>query len=109
MGDEHYNTASRVQQILQRYKELQDIIAILGMDELSSEDKLIVARARKIQRFFSQPFSVAEKFTGIPGRYVPIKETVRGFKMILDGECDSVSEQSFYMAGSIDDVFERAK
>ena len=109
VGKDHYNTTNRVQQILQRYKELQDIIAILGMDELSTEDKLIVARARKIQRFFSQPFFVAEKFTGIQGRYVPIKETVRGFKMILDGECDSISEQYFYMAGSIDDVLERAK
>jgi F-type H+-transporting ATPase subunit beta len=109
VGEEHYNTARRSQQIMQRYKELQDIIAILGMDELSAEDKLTVARARKIQRFFSQPFFVGEKFTGIPGRYVPLKETVRGFKMILDGECDSISEQSFYMAGSIDDVLERAK
>jgi F-type H+-transporting ATPase subunit beta len=109
VGDDHYNTARRAQQILQRYKELQDIIAILGMDELSAEDKLIVARARKIQRFFSQPFFVGEKFTGIPGRYVPIRETVRGFKMILDGECDSISEQAFYMAGGIDDVLQRVK
>jgi F-type H+-transporting ATPase subunit beta len=109
VGEEHYNTARRTQQILQRYKELQDIIAILGMDELSAEDKLIVARARKIQRFFSQPFFVAEKFTGIEGRYVPVKETVRGFKMILDGECDSFPEQNFYMAGSIEDVLERSK
>ena len=109
VGDDHYNTATRVQQMLQRYKELQDIIAILGMDELSPEDKLTVARARKIQRFFSQPFFVAEKFTGIAGRYVPIKETVKGFKMILDGECDSISEQFFYMAGNIEDVLERAK
>jgi F-type H+-transporting ATPase subunit beta len=107
VGDDHYNTARRTQQILQRYKELQDIIAILGMDELSAEDKLIVGRARKIQRFFSQPFFVAEKFTGIQGRYVPVKETVRGFKMILDGECDSYPEQSFYMAGGINDVLER--
>jgi F-type H+-transporting ATPase subunit beta len=109
VGEEHYNTARRAQQILQRYKELQDIIAILGMDELSEEDKLTVARARKIQRFFSQPFFVGEKFTGIPGSYVPVKETVRGFKMILDGECDTIPEQSFYMAGSIDDVLEKAK
>ena len=109
IGEEHYNTARRAQQILQRYKELQDIIAILGMDELSAEDKLTVARARKVQRFFSQPFFVAEKFTGISGRYVPVKETVRGFKMILDGECDSIPEQAFYMAGSIDDVVEKAK
>jgi F-type H+-transporting ATPase subunit beta len=109
VGEEHYNTARRAQQILQRYKELQDIIAILGMDELSEEDKLTVARARKIQRFFSQPFFVGEKFTGIPGRYVPVKETVRGFKMILDGECDAIPEQAFYMAGGIDDVLEKAK
>ena len=107
VGDDHYNTARRTQQILQRYKELQDIIAILGMDELSVEDKLIVGRARKIQRFFSQPFFVAEKFTGIQGRYVPVKETVRGFKMILDGECDQYPEQAFYMAGGIDDVLQR--
>lgn len=104
VGEDHYNTARRTQQLLQRYKELQDIIAILGMDELSTEDKLAVDRARKIQRFFSQPFFVGEKFTGIPGRYVPIKETVRGFKMILDGECDSIPEQNFFMAGGIDDV-----
>src|SRR5215510_10419193 len=109
VGEEHYNTARRTQQVLQRYKELQDIIAILGMDELSTEDRIIVARARKIQRFFSQPFFVAEKFTGTPGRYVPIKETVRGFKMILDGECDDIPEQTFYMTGSIDDVLEKAK
>jgi F-type H+-transporting ATPase subunit beta len=109
VGEEHYKTATRAQQILQRYKELQDIIAILGMDELSAEDKLVVTRARKAQRFFSQPFFVAEKFTGIPGAYVPVKETVRGFKMILDGECDSIPEQAFYMAGSIDEVLERGK
>ncbi|MDR0601102.1 MAG: F0F1 ATP synthase subunit beta [Treponema sp.] len=109
VGGEHYETARRCQQILQRYKELQDIIAILGMDELSAEDKLVVARARKVQRFFSQPFFVAEKFTGIAGRYVPVKETVKGFKMILDGECDSLPEQAFYMAGNMDDVMEKAK
>jgi F-type H+-transporting ATPase subunit beta len=109
VGAEHYQTASRAQQILQRYKELQDIIAILGMDELSPEDKLTVSRARKVQRFFSQPFFVGEKFTGIPGRYVPVKETVRGFKMILDGECDSIPEQAFFMAGGIDDVFDKVK
>ncbi|MCL1815380.1 MAG: F0F1 ATP synthase subunit beta [Treponema sp.] len=109
VGKEHYNTARRTQQILQRYKELQDIIAILGMDELSSEDKLLVARARKVQRFFSQPFFVGEKFTGIAGRYVPVKETVRGFKMILDGECDSINEQAFFMAGNIDDVLAKAE
>jgi F-type H+-transporting ATPase subunit beta len=109
VGEEHYKTASRAQQILQRYKELQDIIAILGMDELSTEDRLTVSRARKVQRFFSQPFFVAEKFSGIPGRYVPLKETIRGFRMILDGECDSVPEQAFFMAGTIDDVLEKAK
>jgi F-type H+-transporting ATPase subunit beta len=109
VGAEHYKTARRTQQILQRYKELQDIIAILGMDELSPEDKLLVTRARKVQRFFSQPFFVAEKFSGIGGRYVSVKETVRGFKMILDGECDSIPEQAFFMAGGIDDVLERAK
>jgi F-type H+-transporting ATPase subunit beta len=103
----HYRTARRVQEILQRYKELQDIIAILGMDELSQEDKITVGRARKIQRFFSQPFFVAEKFSGTPGRYVPVKETVRGFRMILDGECDSTNEQAFFMAGSINDVLEK--
>jgi len=109
VGDDHYHTAHRTQQILQRYKELQDIIAILGMDELSAEDKLLVNRARKVQRFFSQPFFVGEKFTGIPGRYVPLKETIRGFKMILDGECDSINEQAFFMAGGIDDVLARAE
>jgi F-type H+-transporting ATPase subunit beta len=109
VGEEHYHTARRTQQILQRYKELQDIIAILGMDELSAEDKLLVGRARKVQRFFSQPFFVAEKFSGLQGRYVPVKETIRGFKMILDGECDSIPEQTFFMAGGIDDVLEKAK
>jgi F-type H+-transporting ATPase subunit beta len=108
VGEEHYQTAMRVQQILQRYKELQDIIAILGMDELSAEDKLLVARARKVQRFFSQPFFVAERFTGVDGRYVPVKDTVRGFKMILDGECDQINEQVFFMAGGIDDVLGKA-
>ncbi|MDR3302491.1 MAG: F0F1 ATP synthase subunit beta [Spirochaetaceae bacterium] len=109
VGAEHYETARRVQQTLQRYKELQDIIAILGMDELSAEDKLTVSRARKAQRFFSQPFAVAEKFSGLPGAYVPVKETVRGFKMILDGDCDKVPEQLFFMAGSIDDVLSKFK
>lgn len=104
VGEEHYQTARRTQQILQRYKELQDIIAILGMDELSAEDKLVVSRARKVQRFFSQPFFVAERYTGIKGAYVPVKETVRGFKMILDGETDAIPEQAFFMAGGIDDV-----
>ncbi|MDR1389069.1 MAG: F0F1 ATP synthase subunit beta [Treponema sp.] len=107
VGQDHYRTARRTQEILQRYKELQDIIAILGMDELSAEDKLIVSRARKVQRFFSQPFFVGAKFTGIEGKYVPVKETVRGFKMILDGECDAVSEQEFFMAGGIDEVMEK--
>jgi len=109
VGEEHYRTAMQVQQTLQRYKELQDIIAILGMDELSPEDKLLVARARKIQRFFSQPFFVGEKFTGNPGRYVPVKETIRGFRMILDGECDSIAEHAFFMAGTIDDVLEAGR
>jgi F-type H+-transporting ATPase subunit beta len=107
VGEEHYRTAQDTKQILQRYKELQDIIAILGMDELSPEDKLTVARARKVQRFFSQPFFVAEKFSGIPGRYVPVAETIRGFRMILDGECDSLPEQAFFMAGNIDDVLKK--
>jgi F-type H+-transporting ATPase subunit beta len=109
VGSEHYETARRAQQTLQRYKELQDIIAILGMDELSAEDKLTVSRARKVQRFFSQPFFVAEKFSGIPGAYVPVKDTIRGFKMILDGECDKIPEQLFFMAGGIDDVLAKFK
>ncbi|MDR1411362.1 MAG: F0F1 ATP synthase subunit beta [Spirochaetaceae bacterium] len=108
VGEEHYRTAQDTKQILQRYKELQDIIAILGMDELSPDDKITVARARKIQRFFSQPFYVAEKFSGIGGQYVPVKETVRGFRMILDGECDSLPEQAFFMAGGISGVLEKA-
>jgi F-type H+-transporting ATPase subunit beta len=107
VGEEHYHTAMRVQQTLQRYKELQDIIAILGMDELSPEDKLVVSRARKVHRFFSQPFFVAERYSGIPGRYVPVKETVKGFKMILDGECDSIPDQVFFMTGGISDVLEK--
>jgi F-type H+-transporting ATPase subunit beta len=109
VGEEHYRTAIQVQQTLQRYKELQDIIAILGMDELSAEDKLTVNRARKVQRFFSQPLHVAEHFNGMSGAYVPIKETVRGFRMILDGECDDINEQAFFMSGSIDDVLAKAK
>jgi F-type H+-transporting ATPase subunit beta len=109
IGDEHYTTTRRVQATLQRYKELRDIIAILGMDELSPEDKLAVSRARKIQRFLSQPFHVAEVFTGSPGKYVPLKETIRGFKMLVDGECDALPEQAFYMVGSIDEAFEKAK
>jgi F-type H+-transporting ATPase subunit beta len=109
VGADHYNTARECQRILQRYKDLQDIIAILGIDELSEDDKLVVSRARKIERFFSQPFFVAEVFTGTPGRYVPIKETVRGFREILDGKCDSLPEQVFMMAGTIDDVREKAE
>ncbi len=108
VGADHYNTAREVQRMLQRYKDLQDIIAILGIDELSEDDKLIVARARKIERFFSQPFFVAERFTGIPGRYVPRQETVRGFREILDGKCDDLPEQAFMMAGTIEDVREKA-
>ncbi len=109
VGQEHYSVARGVQTVLQRYKELKDIIAILGMDELSENDKLVVARARKIERFLSQPFSVAEVFTGSPGKYVPLKETIRGFKGILDGEYDDLPEQAFYMVGSIDEVVEKAK
>jgi F-type H+-transporting ATPase subunit beta len=109
IGEEHYSITRGVQQTLQRYKELRDIIAILGMDELSPEDKLSVARARKIQRFLSQPFHVAEVFTGSPGKYVPLKETIRGFKMIVGGECDHLPEQAFYMVGTIDEAFEKAK
>ncbi|MDY0745023.1 F0F1 ATP synthase subunit beta [Paucibacter sp. R3-3] len=109
VGEEHYNTTRAVQAVLQRYKELRDIIAILGMDELAPEDKQAVARARKIQRFLSQPFHVAEVFTGSPGKYVPLKETIRGFKMIVAGECDALPEQAFYMVGTIDEAFEKAK
>ena len=109
VGEEHYNVARSVQGTLQRYKELRDIIAILGMDELSPDDKLAVSRARKIQRLLSQPFHVAEVFTGSPGKYVPLKETIRGFKMIVAGECDHLPEQAFYMVGTIDEAFEKAK
>ena len=108
IGNEHYDTARRVQMTLQKYKELKDIIAILGMDELSEEDKQAVSRARKIERFFSQPFHVAEVFTGSPGKYVPLKETIRGFKGIVDGEYDHLPEQAFYMVGSIDEAVEKA-
>ena len=107
VGEEHYQVARAVQEVLQKYKDLQDIIAILGMDELSEEDKLTVARARKIQRFFSQPFSVAQQFTGVPGKYVPRKETIRGFKEILQGKHDQIPENLFLMAGGIDEVVER--
>jgi len=109
VGEEHYQVARNVQQVLQRYKDLQDIIAILGIDELSEEDKLTVARARKIQRFFSQPMFVASQFTGREGRYVPVHDTVRGFKMILDGELDDVPEQAFYMVGNIDEAIEAGR
>jgi F-type H+-transporting ATPase subunit beta len=109
IGDEHYNTTRAVQEVLQRYKELRDIIAILGMDELSPEDKLAVGRARKIQRFLSQPFHVAEVFTGSPGKYVTLKDTIKGFKMIVEGECDHMPEQAFYMVGGIEEAIAKAK
>jgi F-type H+/Na+-transporting ATPase subunit beta len=109
LGDEHYNTARAVKQILQKYKDLQDIIAILGIDELSEEDKITVARARKIQKFLSQPFHVGEQFTGIPGKYVPLADSIRSFKTIVSGEVDHLPEQAFYMAGAIEDVHEAAK
>ena len=109
VGQEHYEVARAVQQVLQRYKDLQDIIAIMGMDELSEEDKITVSRARKVQRFLSQSFHVAEQFTGMPGQYVPLKETLRGFRMILNGECDDLPESAFLFAGTIDDVFAKAK
>ncbi|MCB1673771.1 MAG: F0F1 ATP synthase subunit beta, partial [Pseudomonadales bacterium] len=109
VGEEHYNVARGVQTVLQRYKELKDIIAILGMDELSEDDKLIVFRARKIQRFLSQPFHVAEVFTGSPGKYVSLKETIRGFKGILAGEYDHMPEQAFYMVGGIEEAVEKSK
>ena len=109
VGEEHYRVAETVQEILQKYKDLQDIIAILGMDELSEEDKLVVARARKIQRFLSQPFFVAEEFTGTPGKYVPLEETIKGFKGLIEGEYDHIPEQAFYMVGNIEEVLEKAK
>jgi F-type H+/Na+-transporting ATPase subunit beta len=109
VGDEHYEVARQVQVILQRYKDLQDIIAILGMDELSEDDKLTVARARKIQRFLSQPFHVAEAFTGTPGEYVELKDTIRGFKEIVEGKHDDIPEQAFYMVGTIEKAVEKAK
>jgi F-type H+-transporting ATPase subunit beta len=109
IGEEHYGITRQVQSVLQRYKELRDIIAILGMDELSPEDKLAVSRARKIQRFLSQPFHVAEVFTGSPGKFVPLKETIKGFNMIVNGECDTLPEQAFYMVGPIEEAFEKAK
>jgi F-type H+-transporting ATPase subunit beta len=109
VGEEHYNVAQQVKQVLQRYKDLQDIIAILGIDELSDEDKLIVARARKLQKFLSQPFHVAEQFTGLPGKYVKLEDTIRGFKEIVDGKHDDVPEQAFYMQGTIEDVLQRSE
>ena len=109
IGEEHYQVARRVQGILQKYKDLQDIIAILGIDELSEEDKLTVARARKIQKFLSQPFFVAEQFTGIPGKYVPVEETIRGFDEVCEGKHDEIPEQAFYMVGGIDEVLEKAE
>jgi F-type H+-transporting ATPase subunit beta len=109
VGEDHYATTRAVQAVLQRYKELRDIIAILGMDELSPEDKLAVGRARKIQRFLSQPFHVAEVFTGSPGKYVTLKDTIKGFKMIVNGECDALPEQAFYMVGTIEEAQQKAK
>ncbi|MBE0467483.1 MAG: F0F1 ATP synthase subunit beta, partial [Candidatus Desulforudis sp.] len=109
VGNEHYQVARGVQKVLQRYKELQDIIAILGMEELSEEDKLIVARARKLQRYLSQPFNVAEAFTGRPGRYVSLKDTVRGFKEILEGKHDGLPEDAFYMVGTIEEAAEKGQ
>ena len=109
MGEEHYKVARGVQEILQRYKELQDIIAILGMDELSEEDKRVVSRARKVQRFLSQPFFVAGQFTGLEGKYVPVSETIRGFKEILEGKHDDIPESYFLNVGSIDDVIAKCK
>ena len=108
VGEEHYHVARQVKQVLQRYKDLQDIIAILGIDELSEDDKLTVARARKIERFLSQPFFVAEQFTGTPGKYVPIADTVRGFKEIMEGKHDDLPEQAFFMVGPIEEAVERA-
>jgi F-type H+-transporting ATPase subunit beta len=109
IGDEHYNVARAVKQVLQRYKDLQDIIAILGIDELSEEDKLTVSRARKIQKFLSQPFFVAEQFTGLPGKYVPIADTVKSFREIVDGKHDGVPEQAFYMVGTIEEALAKAE
>jgi F-type H+-transporting ATPase subunit beta len=109
VGEEHYNVARQVQQVLQRYKDLQDIIAILGMDELSEDDKLIVARARKIQRFLSQPFFVASEFTGREGKYVKVEDTIKGFKQIVAGEHDDLPEQAFFMVGTIEEAQEKAK
>jgi F-type H+-transporting ATPase subunit beta len=109
IGEDHYNTTRAVQATLQRYKELRDIIAILGMDELAPEDKLAVSRARKIQRFLSQPFTVAQNFTGTPGKYVTLADTIKGFKMIVNGECDALPEQAFYMVGTIEEAIAKAE
>ncbi|MDX1388560.1 MAG: F0F1 ATP synthase subunit beta, partial [Acidobacteriota bacterium] len=109
LGPEHYNCARAVQGVLQRYKDLQDIIAILGMDELSEDDKVTVARARKLQRFLSQPFHVAEQFTNIPGKYVKIEDTIKGFQEVVEGKHDDIPEQAFYLQGTIEDVLERAE
>ena len=109
VGEEHYKVARDVQRVLQRYKELQDIIAILGMDELSEEDKITVSRARKLERFFSQPFHVAEQFTGTPGAYVRLEDTIRGFKEVLEGKHDDLPEQAFFMVGTIEDAIAKAK
>jgi len=109
LGEEHYNTALAVQKVLQRYKDLRDIISILGVDELSDEDKLTVQRARKVQRFFSQPFFVAENFTGLKGKYVKLEDTIRGVKMIIEGQLDNLHEQSFYMVGAIEEAIEKNK
>jgi F-type H+-transporting ATPase subunit beta len=109
IGEEHYQVARKVQEVLQRYKDLQDIIAILGIDELSEDDKIIVARARKIQRFLSQPFTVAEQFTNIKGEYVRVKETIRSFKELVEGKHDDLPEQAFYMVGTIENAIEKAK
>ena len=107
VGEDHYNTATAVKLVLQKYKDLQDIISILGIDELSEDDKLTVSRARKLQKFLSQPFFVAQQFTGLEGKYVPIADTIRGFKEIVEGKHDEIPEQDFYMAGTIDDVLEK--
>jgi F-type H+-transporting ATPase subunit beta len=109
VGEDHYNVAQDVKKVLQRYKELQDIIAILGLDELSDEDKLVVSRARKVQRFFSQPFFVAEQFTGLKGRYVKLEDTIRGFREIIEGKHDDIPEQAFFLQGTIEEVRERAE
>ena len=109
IGEEHYNTAQDVKRVLQRYKDLQDIIAILGLDELSDEDKLVVSRARKIQKFFSQPFFVAAQFTGLEGKYVKLEDTVRGFRELVDGKHDDLPEQAFFMVGTIEEAVEKAK